>query len=513
MGKLPGYDSNKQMDTSPANVQRDMGVAAQTGKNIAAMGKVASDLANAWQEAEDFQQTLSKQNHLDDGTRALLKKQAEDPEYRRSGQITSDLETLKSESLDGFSNNLARDKFSLTANAQTTAAQIKADGIARSGLLKDTEATIYKAFEGARNSYIKDGDQESKNKITGIIQASLAKGTFDPLKAAKLEADMNKWDSMRYLKVAEDGDADGARKMVRDSDMDPTQKVSAYNMISAVEKENNAKIDRENKKMDLNAAVDIHKIVRDDKIPFIDRLEEVQKLEEAGFTTQAEKAKKYLYSEDRYKASTNKSVVTDLGVKIGTLQGGITKMTSTKKRSKDRAAYAERATEYLERASAIRQDIMDAATAGQITSIDEEVLIKDFDKTVAKSHVTAVDALTQEDRWFNYDNKEAFEDLEMLLGNKILAEEAFVEYFYQINDKDYDNEGRKAVMRDVANKIKENDFQQTTQSLSDAKNRETKPITDEQILNKFTKEERIYYMKENNWTEQELIIEMRKRVK
>jgi len=202
MAKLPGYDSQQGLTTQPGSVQRDINAEAQAGRNIQNIGKAAQDIASVWQGAKDFTETLKGQNTLDNGQNEIFKKAQLDPDYDNSAVYHEDLARVRDSSLEGFSSNLARQRFQVTAQNQSAAASIKIDGLFRSKLVDHGKAEIVRSHEKNHAAYIA-GDITAKDKQSEVVANGFEKGFVNAVFVANEDIKFLDWEYDRAIYDAE----------------------------------------------------------------------------------------------------------------------------------------------------------------------------------------------------------------------------------------------------------------------------------------------------------------------
>ena len=479
MAKLPGYDSSIKMDTSPASVQRDMAVSEQTGKNIASMGKVASDMAQVWQNAEDAAQSLNRQNFLDTGHTAILDKAAKDPEYNNSEQYHSDLEELKNGSLEGFTNNEARAKFAITSNSQTNAAKIKVDGIFRTKFQDHYKADIVTSHDKNKKAYIA-GDLAAKDKQLGVVANAIAVGGVSELYAANEGVKVEGWDQLRYIQMAAEGHVREALKLIDDSTMQPSEKNAAKQAILSNANQGAiiAKVEQANKEQAMFGQTDT--FIDDPNKTFVEKLDYIEQQKKFGLTaTDAADLTASLLSENKEMAESHSDAKALILLSVEGLKGGVN---SKKKNHKDVMAY-------LKSVSATRKMITQKHTEGVITKEDKDGYLEDMNTILGKERGIALGKIKRDTGGpfgIGYGMDDAYKDfLREFDGVSGLADEALIELYEKSKDGKMKDGAEQAEVSRIIIKTKERLHKQVIENIYKEAGSSVKPVkveTDEALF-------------------------------
>jgi len=259
MARLPNYDSQQGLTTQPGSVQRDINAEQQAGRNIQNIGKAAEDIANVWQDAKDFTETLRSQNILDNGQNEIFKKAQEDPDYENSAVYHEDLNRVREASLEGFSNNLARQKFQVTAQNQSAAASIKIDGLFRSKHIDYTKAEIIRSHEKNHAAYIA-GDLTAKGKQAELVSGAFEKGFVNAIFVANEDVKFLGWDYDRAIYDAQNGDAEEVARIVQEGKTYDIKNIgAAVKEINSLGKIKKDAVKRQTKEKQVSNELDITK--------------------------------------------------------------------------------------------------------------------------------------------------------------------------------------------------------------------------------------------------------------
>ena len=199
MGKLPVYDSKVSMTTQLQQQPKDMAVASQGGRNLQKLGETVSTIQNAWQEAVDFNDKLTKKNEMDDAIRQVSNEAEKDNDPKNAPKYNAKLDEIRKQSTEGFSNNLARQEFSATVNDTINRAQIGIDNLFMGKLIDHTKANIKISHKTNKEKYIATGDKKYIQAQKDIVTLADAEGFLKATEIADEEIKMADWDYDRAL--------------------------------------------------------------------------------------------------------------------------------------------------------------------------------------------------------------------------------------------------------------------------------------------------------------------------
>jgi len=146
-----------------------------------------------------------------------------------------------------------------------------------------------------------------------------------------------------------------------------------------------------------------------------------------------------LNSTDAISAKTYNNEFADSIRMIDSLNVGLTKDVEKKT-----------AKEYLLQVQNVKNAITDIHSAGRLTEDDMEILITKVDKDTTANQRKATKAVRAEGGiiW-DYTYGDASKDFETNLKNKAFIDAAMRDYFYAIEDKDFNKQEKKAEMRSI----------------------------------------------------------------
>ena len=449
MAKLPGYDSKVEMTAQPASVQRDIQQEQQYGRDLSTIGKAASDIAKVWQDAKDFEETLNRKNYLDNKTQEIMIRAEEEPDYKNNSRYDQDLAKLKEEALQGFSNNLARDKFSLEVQNQTAQTQIKLDSMFRAKMVDTVKGEIIESHEYHKKEFIRTGDHMNLAMQQAVVNGANQRGIVNDVFVANEAIKIEEWKNLRYLQMAQEGRVKEALQMIDQSDMQPSEKNAAKSAIVTMSQQNAivAQVNKINNEQKMYA--EANAVVDDPNRTFVDKLSFLEQQRKFGMP-----ASDYteligaLTSKHSVAAESHASAKTEIALAITKLDGGLSQK---KKGNKD-------VKEYLESLKATRKLITQKAAEGVITRDDKTGFLADLDKATKEETSIAASKMNKQKLawWFAdyavYGYDDAYKDIQDQLENKVLSDEAFLEIYYADRDKKMTSKDRKAKVSEVVDK-------------------------------------------------------------
>jgi len=433
MAKLPGYDSSQQMSTEPSTQMRDMAQEQQMGKNISGMGKVATDVATVWQEAEDAATTLNRQNFMDEAQRDIFNRAQKDPDYANSTTYHEDLEKVREGSLEGFTNNEARAKFAITSSNQTAAANIKIDGLFRTKFQQFYQGEIITSHEKNKKEFIAGGGQAAKDKQIAAVQEAFDKGAVSAVYVANELAKIDDWDNLRYLQMAQEGQIREALEMIDSSDMQPSEKSAAKQSILTMAAQGAiiAKVEQLNLEQAMYAETDA--VLDDPEKSYVEKMDFLEQQKKFGLNDKdAKDLEKSLNSSDKIEAESHSESKAMVVLAIAGLQNGIT----------DKKDGMKDISEYLQGVKATRQMITDLHTNGRITKADKDGFIQKLNTTVKEEKNIAANKIAKQKlaiwplSYVVYGMDDAYKDMKEYLKVPHLAAEALLDLESELNSYD-----------------------------------------------------------------------------
>ncbi len=509
MAKLPGYDSKVTMSTEPSAQMRDMAQEQQMGKNIQSLGKVARDLAIVWQTAEDAEQTLSSQLGMDEGQRIIFDDAAKDPDYKNSEQYHTDLDNVRIHATEGFTNNEAAAKFSITANNQTAAAKIKMDSMFRTKFNDHYKSKVIESRDASKRDYIASGDEAARDKHRGVVAEALRVGAVGEVFVANEAVLVDDWENLRYLQVAET-DPDAAIEMVKNSTMDPTQKQAALNAIKSIATQ--GKIKRAIKTYQSNVIVteDLEKIIDDPQKSYVEKLDAIEQSEKFGYPeADAKRLKANLDSTHKDNVEPHDEQFALVTEMIGSLQSGFTKDGKFKD-----------ALEYMRMVKDTKDYIVDSHTDGRITTKEKNDLNASLKKTVSPEAKNAMKVAGDDRSWWNPGNywNYSYDDARISFDgifnkNKAKTSAAMKQYFYAVEGEDLSRKDRRAKVTEIADMINGESRINTIAELEANKGSVPKDMNDDEAIKKagFTEADITFTMEQTGKTRAEVIRHIRGR--
>ena len=449
MAKLPGYDSKVGMTTEPASVKRDISQEQQFGRDIQTMGKAASEIAKVWQDAKDFDETLNRQNFLDEKTQEIMIRAEEEPDYKNSDRYTDDLEQVKGEALEGFSNNLARDKFSVSVQNQTMQTQIKLDGMFRKKMVDNVKGGLIESHDYHKKEFIRTGDHMEMAMQQALVNSAKSKGIVNDVFVANEFIKVNEWKNLRYLQMAQQGNVKEALEMIDASDMQPSEKNAAKSSIMTMAQQGAiiAQVNQINNEQKMYAETD--SVIDDPNKSFVEKLSFLEQQRKFGLPpSDYTELLGSLTSKHSVAAESYSGAKAEIALSIKKLNGGIS---DKKDGNKD-------VKEYLETLKATRKLIAQKANEGVITKDDKAAFINDLNTvTQEETNIAATKMKKKKLAWwfadyavYGYDD--AYRDIQDQLENKVASDEAFLEIYYADQDNKMNSKERKAKVSEVVDK-------------------------------------------------------------
>jgi hypothetical protein len=463
MPKLPRYDSERALSTQAPNVQRNLDIAAQGGRDTQTLGKAAQKIAQVWQDAKDFSETLDASNSFDEGQRAIANRMQSDPEYRRE-QANEDMDVLYSESLQGFSNNEARMKWDVQARSATNAAKIRADGFYRQKELDHTKAQLVVAHNANLDKYLASPtDADLANQIA-LIQGAYDKGIVSEIFLENEKIKLESWPKLKALRVAE-SDPKAAMQMIENANYDPQEKKRMEKEILNVAK----KVDLER---ELNILVrqeegmnTIDEMMANPALSLDQKTLEINKAEHSGLIP-----KSFATSARRVVTSTK-----DVMATTSTPEFSQTiRMIYDANSRFDTSYTANKNKEYLKKLSDIKTHINNIQADGKIDRTDAQKLRQELLTATKKKQSEATQDLLHSSTYRDAD--EAFKST----VPSYMRDEALREYFYRTEGKTLSKEEAYVVRSQVADSLNTGNREKTLDVL-DAMT-EGKEISDEDVL-------------------------------
>lgn len=455
MAKLPGYDSKVAMTTEPGSVKRDISQEQQFGKDISTMGKAASDIAKVWQDAKDFEETLDRQNYLDRKTQELMIRAQEEPDYKNDGRYTDDLAKLKEESLTGFSNNLARDKFSVNVQNQTAQTQIKLDSMFRTKMVKKVQGDLIESHEHHKTEYVKTGDAMEMAMQQALVNSARYRGIVDPVFVANEHIKIQDWKNLRYLQMAQQGQVKEALEMIDESDMQPSEKNAAKGAIMTMAQQGAiiAQVNRINNEQKMYAEADA--FIDDPQKSFVDKLSYLDQQRKFGLPqSDYNELLGALTSKHSVAAESHSAAKAEIVLAIKRMNNSIGDTGKKKKSFGD-------ITDYLKELKATRKLITQKQAEGVITKDDKIGFLSDLKTTTAEERsISAASMRKQKLAWwfadyavYGYDD--AYKDIQDNLELKSASDDAFLEVYYADQDNKMTSKERKLKVTEVIDKYNE----------------------------------------------------------
>jgi len=242
------------------------------------------------------------------------------------------------------------------------------------------------------------------------------------------------------LSVAET-DAVGANKMLEASNLTAEEKRQVTGEIASAAKIGQEKFELEKVKIQADNQSEVLKAVKDKEMSYVQKKQKIQELSEDDGLSKGtlDTAILLLNSTDAISAKTYNNEFADSIRMIDSLNVGLTKDDDSKT-----------AKEYLLQVQNVKNAITDIHSAGRLTEDDMEILITKVDKDTTANQRKATKAVRAEGGiiW-NYTYGDASKDFETNLKNKAFIDAAMRDYFYAIEDKDFNKQEKKAEMRSI----------------------------------------------------------------
>lgn len=502
MAKLPGYDSTRQMTTEAPAVRRDIEAEGQMGRNLQVIGKAAVDVANVWQAAEDFSQTLTQQNNMDQRVADVLARAEQDPDYNNSRSYYADLDKIREDSLTGFSNNQAQLEFSKTVGATIGAARIKVDGLFREKMVDHTKSELVKSHDINRKNFIATGDPSFQERQRQAVLAANQKGFVNEVFVANEGIKIDEWNNLRYLQMAAEGKVTEAIDMIKASAMTPTDKSAAINSIQQIAKQRTIEVEIENINRQQQWIGESREVVKDQNKTYVDKLDYLQQQKKFGMED-ADLMIKYLNSDNRITAKHHDEQMAATLLQIGQISKGVDK----KNKVKD-------LKELLTDVRNTKKYIIGERIAGRLTQTDEDELIAALDKAADEKTKISVERLKKPLSMFHYGYNNAHDDFMILFnGNRTMADAALVEYFHRSEDKKLNDADGKKLAAQVVEIIRDGERKRITDELTQSI-RPPENLSEAEIMKRagITEEDIKYNMETYGVSRQEVINRARGRV-
>jgi hypothetical protein len=513
MAKLPGYDSKQGMTTDVGTVKRDIGAEMQTGKNITAIGKAAQDIATVWQDAKDFSETLTKQTADEKEINTILQEAEADPDHTNDAIYKERIRAIKDRMGEGFSSNIAQKKYSVFANNAVAAAEIKVDGLFRGKTIDHTKGQIVEQHEINKQLYIKTGDWQYQQKQKELVELARQKGFVNEIFTANETIKVDDWEKLRYLQVAET-DPEAAVDMVKNSDMNPTEKAAALNNIKSIASQGDIKREIAATQQNIKTTTDIETFVDDPTKTYVEKLDAIEQAERFGYPAKdVTRMKAYLTSKEKEAAQSHDKEFAMAVEMIGTLEGGL------KKPSKKDAPFKD-SLEYMRSVKDTKDFILDMHTKGRITLEEKNKLNESLAAKTATEAKHGMKSIGKDrswlnpGNWFNYSYDDARIDFQKQFNkNEAKVNAAMKRYFYAVEGEKLSGRERKDKMAEIVDVINGDARDATVAQMETIRKAVPKNLSDEEILkaNGFSEDDVTYTMQQTGKSRQEVINHLRGR--
>ena len=453
--QLPRIEPGQtKMTTASPNRRLDPSAESQPGRDVANMGKAVAQMGFKMQEVQNLQQRTKASSNTTAKRNKILSDQNNDPDFsdERKAYYNSELKKAAPGEAQGIVHSGTRALFLANQEGATAAASLKIENSMRTKMLVDlkirTDEVIHQEMVNAALATNQAEKDTARLNVTDLLEMLNVTGAIKPEEYMKQK--LNLKDKFRavqtqlttngILSVAET-DAVGANKMLEASNLTAEEKRQVTGEIASAAKIGQEKFELEKVKIQADNQSEVLKAVKDKEMSYVQKKQKIQELSEDDGLSKGtlDTAILLLNSTDAISAKTYNNEFADAVRMIDSLNVGLTKDDDSKT-----------AKEYLLQVQNVKNAITDIHSAGRLTEDDMEILITKVDKDTTANQRKATKAVRAEGGiiW-DYTYGDASKDFETNLKNKAFIDAAMRDYFYAIEDKDFNKQEKKAEMRSI----------------------------------------------------------------
>lgn len=211
MAQLPVYRQQGNITTEPTGQIRDLDTFTQGAKGLQGAGNMLMELSAKWQASKDAVENLDGKNKLNSGISAILDEAANFNDYstpeelsQKQNELTQKMNDLVPNIVGGFSNNQTAREFEAKGQFSTQQNIFKLQSIFRDKQIDMGRAGLVESQNKNMEDFIITGDNGYKDAYLSDLDSMVKSGIVDREYAAKMTADLDKWDVYHVLRQAEE---------------------------------------------------------------------------------------------------------------------------------------------------------------------------------------------------------------------------------------------------------------------------------------------------------------------
>ena len=209
MAQLPVYRQQGNISPGLTGRVRDS-VKLINSNSMQQFGNTLQQLAAKWQESKDAVENLDGRNKLNSGVSAILDEAANFNDYstpeelsQKQQELTQKMNNLVPDIVSGFSNNQKAREFELNGQYATQQNIYKLESIFRDKQIDMGRAGLVESQNRNMEDFILTGNNGYKEAYLIDLDSMVKNGIVDREYAAKMTADLDKWDVYHVMRQAE----------------------------------------------------------------------------------------------------------------------------------------------------------------------------------------------------------------------------------------------------------------------------------------------------------------------